>query len=245
MEVSKQLKEKISSYTADEEKLRSIKDAPILSLAGIAGSGKSTLLHQLLEKYPQEYRFIVSHTTRAPRKNNNITEKDGVNYHFIDTQRLEKMLDNHEFVEAKVIHNSWVSGTSVSELQKINQAGKIGINDIDIQGIDAYVEMGLNVKPIFILPPNYDDWMERFTGRYNGNVPPAEMSIRLHSALRELEHALNVDHFYIVINDDIERARDLVHDITQGKPVERHYSKAVDIVNKMLKRISIEITNIK
>ena len=244
MELSDELKQKVATYKPDPDRLAAISHAPMLFLVGITGAGKNALLSRLLKKYPDEYRFIVSHTTRAPRKNSGVMEQDGVEYHFIDNQKMEHMLDTHGFIEAQVIHDSWVSGTSVAEVQSISEQGKVGVNDIDIQGADAYVEMGLNVKPIFVLPPGFDEWMRRFNGRYGENIPQGELVARLQSAVREFEHALNVDHFYIVINDDLEKTTDLVHEIAQSETVDPRYQKAVDIAQNMLDHIRAELAKL-
>ncbi len=48
-----------------------------------SGAGKSTVVGHLLELYP-EFEFSVSATSRPPRG----TEKDGVEYYFIDADRF-------------------------------------------------------------------------------------------------------------------------------------------------------------
>jgi guanylate kinase len=241
MELSEQLKTKVASYKPDPEKLASIRNAPMLFLVGIAGAGKNALLARLLEKYPNRYRFIVSHTTRAPRKNDGVMEQEGVHYHFIDLATLEQMIDNKDFIEVQVVHDPKVYGTSIAEVSKIEHEGKIGVSDIDIQGADAYVAMGLNVRPVFVLPPSFEEWMRRFTGRYGGDVPEEEMTSRLRSAVREFKHALGVDHFYIVTNDDLEKTVGVVHEIAQGEPVDPHYQKAVDVAEGMLDQLRAEL----
>lgn len=245
MELKPELVQKVVNYQPDPAKLAAVSKVPLLFLVGITGAGKNALLTRLLEKYPAAYRFIVSHTTRAPRENNGVMERDGVEYHFVDLGKFEHMIDAGDFVEAQVIHSSWISGTSVGELLEIQNEGKIGINDIDIQGADAYVEMGLNAKPIFVLPPSFDEWMKRFRGRYkDGKIPKDELVARLRSAVREFNHALNLEHFYIVINDDLEETADLVHEIAQGEPVNPHYYKAMAIAENMLDQLRAELARL-
>jgi guanylate kinase len=246
MELEPRLKQKIAHYQPDPVKLEQISHAQLLFLVGITGAGKNALLHRLLEKYPNDYRFIVSHTTRAPRENQGVMERDGVEYHFIGLPAMERMIDNHEFVEAQVIHDSWVSGTSVAEIRKIQETGAIPVNDVDIQGADKYVEIGLNARPIFVLPPSFEEWMRRFRGRYNNDqeIDEAELVSRLQSAVREIEHALSVEHFFIVINDDLEKAVEVINDIARGEAVEPHYHKAMAIAEHMLDELRAELARL-
>ena len=95
------------SYThlqPTESTIEVVKSTKIALLAGISGAGKDTIKKQLLKS--PEFRDIVSHTTRAPRTNNGCAEQDGIDYHFIDSQTAENMLQNNEFIEAKFVHGT-------------------------------------------------------------------------------------------------------------------------------------------
>jgi len=48
-------------------------------LSAPSGAGKSTLCHAILDRFP-DMIYSISSTTRPPRG----TERDGVEYHFID-----------------------------------------------------------------------------------------------------------------------------------------------------------------
>ena len=104
----------ITNYQPTESTIELVKSTKIALLAGISGAGKDTIKKQLLKS--PEFRDIVSHTTRAPRTNNGCAEQDGIDYHFIDSQTAENMLQNNEFIEAKFVHGT-VYGTSVAELK--------------------------------------------------------------------------------------------------------------------------------
>jgi guanylate kinase len=240
MELNARLKQKLSAYSPSPQALEPIKTAPLVFLVGITGAGKNATLNRLMEQYPDTYHIIVSHTTRAPRENHGIMEQDGREYHFVTPEIMEQMLDNNEFIEAAPIHAHF-SGSSIQEIKNAMTEGKIAINDIDIQGVDDYIGLGLNTKSIFMLPPNYDIWYERFITRYGGKVHHHDLVVRLQSAVKEIEHALKSDHFYIVINDDLEKTVELVNDIAHGAPVDPHYHKAVAIAEELLARIRQEL----
>jgi guanylate kinase len=244
MELDDRLKQKVAAYNPSARVLEPIRTAPLLFTVGITAAGKNALLHRLLETRPGDYSFLISHTSRAPRANHGVMERDGVEYHFVDLETMDRMLDNHEFIEAQVIHNAWVSGSSIAEVKKAQEQNRISVTDIDVQGIDVYVNLGLNVKPVFILPPSYDVWMERLIRRYEGRTHQHDLVLRMQSAVREIEHALSVDHFYIVINDALDEAVEVVDDIAHGKPVDPHYHKAVAVAQQLLARIKEELARV-
>jgi guanylate kinase len=244
MEIEADLTRKVASYEPDKAKLDAIRQAPLVLMVGITAAGKNAVLHRLMEKYPDQYYFLVSHTSRAPRVNHGEVEREGVNYYFVDQAKVRQMLENRDFIEAQVIHDSWVSGSTVAEVEKAQAQNQIAVSDIDIQGAEVYVNLGLNVRPVFILPPSYEVWEERFMKRYNGKIEPRELSVRMQGAIREIEHALMLENFYIVINDDLERTVDLVNEIAHGQPVEPHYHKAMEIAQQLLSRLREELAKL-
>jgi guanylate kinase len=97
-----------------------------------------------------------------------------------------------------------IYGTSVAELQKVHDENKIALADLDIQGADEYAKISEEVKAIFILPPNYEVWRQRFQKRYKTSEEfEAEWPKRRASAIKELTHALEVPYYHFVINDEL------------------------------------------
>ena len=60
-------------------------------LSSPSGAGKTTLVKLLSER--KGFAISISHTTRTPRSN----EVNGKDYHFIDNQKFEKMINKQEF----------------------------------------------------------------------------------------------------------------------------------------------------
>lgn len=197
------LSERIAHYQPAPRAAELIRSTKIVLLAGISGAGKDTLKKELLKK--PEFRDIVSHTTRPPRSNNDVAEVDGTDYHFIDQAAAEDMIERQAFIEAKFVHGT-VYGTSLGALEDIHQAGKTAITDIDVQGVAEYKKVSQDVIALFILPPDYDTWLERLKARYALNeFTEAEWTKRRDSAISELIHALLVPYYHFVINDELER----------------------------------------
>lgn len=233
--MKKSLEEKIGSYSVPAEAAEIIKKTKIIFLVGIWGVGKNTVLRKLLEK--PEYKFIVSHTTRKPRYNEGVLEKEGVEYHFIDHHKLEEMLDNHDFVEAKPFSGNFY-GTSISELKSISESKKIAITEIEIQGVWEYKSISKEVIAIFLLPPDYQTWQKRLMARYGKSGPnPEDMKNRLDTAKKELSEALSKDYYEFVINDDLDRAVRAVDEIVHGSTSIDKNEKAKKIARDLLKKL--------
>ncbi len=203
----------IANYRPTEAAVELVKKAKITLLAGISGAGKDTVKRRLLQD--AAFRDIVSHTTRAPRLNNNRSEVDGVDYHFIDLAEARRMLEGREFIEAKFVHGT-VYGTSVAELQRIFEAGQLAITDVDVQGVAEYEAMAPQSVSIFLVPPDYESWMARLQSRYISEQEfAAEWPKRRDSSIKELTEALRVPYYHVVINDDLDRTVRVCREIVE------------------------------
>jgi guanylate kinase len=170
-------------------------------------------------------------------------EQDGVKYHFIDKQTALDMLDKNAFIEVNYFASN-LYGTSVSEIEQGGKDGKILVSDIDVNGIGNFVALGMNVKPVFLLPPSFEVWKARLSRRHAGNFKPDDIRKRLSTALAELRDAIEHDYFYIVVNDDLSKTVELVNDIAHGKVVEARYPKAVELAEHLAAEITAEITRL-
>ena len=209
------LARKIAAYQPNGGVRQLVADTKFVLLVGISGAGKDTTKQRLLQD--PEFADIVSYTTRPPRQNAGVMETPGVDYHFIDEAMAVKMLENHEFIEAKFVHGT-VYGTGAKEIQAIAEAGKIAVTDIDVQGVSEYKKLSGDVVAIFLLPPNYDEWRRRLRARYASDAEfEAEWPKRFNSAIKELTHALEVPYYHFVLNDDLVESTRIVRAIA-GKP---------------------------
>lgn len=204
------LEELITNYKCPESAVDVIKNAKIALIVGISGAGKDTIKEAILKK--PGYADIVSHTTRQPRMNLGVMEVPGKDYHFISEDEAKKMLEAEEFVEAKYVHGT-VYGTSTAEVKRASEAG-VAITDIDVQGVAEYRAISDEVVAIFVVPPTYDVWLDRLRQRYATEEEyQAEWPKRRDSAIKELTRALELPYYHCVINDELERAVEVVAEI--------------------------------
>lgn len=205
----------IREYQPSESVRQLVIQTKIVLLVGISGAGKDTTKQRLMQS--SEFADIVSYTTRQPRQNKGIWEREGIDYNYIDEATAARLLESHAFVEAKFVHGT-VYGTGVKQIQDIHDADKIAVTDIDVQGVDEYKKLSPGVVAIFLLPPNYQEWRRRLSVRYASQEEfDREWPKRYNSAIREITHALEVPYYHFVINDDIDETARIVREIA-SKP---------------------------
>lgn len=198
-------------YVADQRAIETVQSVPIVLLAGISGAGKDTIKKVLLET--DDYHKIVTTTTRPPRPG----EENGVHYHFVSLERVLEMLANHELIEANYYSNN-VYGASVAEFQKAYDEQKIAIADIDVNGVAAFMQIApKTIRPIFLVPPSYDEWYERWRNRYGDSYTEHldDLQRRKATAIDELQHVVDTPYYYVVINDELQTAVQEVNEIAR------------------------------
>jgi guanylate kinase len=216
-----QLEQLIANYHISPEGIELVRTTPIVLLVGVSGAGKDTIKHRLLET--GKYHHIISHTTRNPRKNGDVMEQDGTDYHFIDKEQAVHMLENHEFVEAKFVHGN-AYGTSIAEIQKAKDDGKVAITDLDVQGVAEYKAMSQDVIAEFILPPTYEEWQRRLHARYgSAGADSADLAKRMSTAITELNEALAQPYYHFVVNESIDAA------VKAADSIARHHDEFTTI----------------
>lgn len=175
-------------------------------LAAPSGTGKTTLSRRLVDG-SERYEFSVSATTRAPRG----TERDGIDYHFVDRETFQAMVERGELAEWAQVHGR-LYGTPRAELEAAAARGAHVVLDIDVQGARQVKEAFPATKLIFVLPPSVEALMARL--RERGTEGREDIERRLRSALDELDAAEAFD--YVIINDDLERCLAEIEAIVAG-----------------------------
>ncbi len=171
-----------------------MKESFIFLVSGPSGAGKSTLLSKLLKEFKDELYFSISHTTRKARN----TEIDGVDYHFISKEDFENKIKNDEFLEYALVHNNYY-GTSITEVKKALQLGKIVVFDIDVQGfLITRNKFKDELCSVFISTKTLSDLEKRLNGR---NSQDKNLKDRLANAQKEMNSLKEYD--YLIINDDL------------------------------------------
>jgi guanylate kinase len=167
----------------------------IIIIAAPSGSGKTSITHFLLNKYPN-LAFSISAATRQPRG----FERDSVDYYFLTADDFQQKIENNEFVEWEMVYEGKYYGTLKSELQRIWDAGKVPILDIDVKGaIHVEQQYKKSTLSIFIEPPSIEELQNRLQGR--GTETQESLAARINKAAYEIsfKHHFNIN----IINNDL------------------------------------------
>ncbi len=177
--------------------------AKLIVLSGPSGVGKDTLLQLLLQRVPGVVKCLTA-TTRPPREG----ERHGVDYLFLSQEEFERWIAEDRFLEY-ARYNQAYYGTPRHLAEEWLAKGLDVILKIEVQG-------GLQVRQrvpdavlIFVQPPSMEALRQRLMAR--GTDAPEQIEHRLRIAEQEMQAMRYYD--YLVTNDDLEQAVDLLRAI--------------------------------
>lgn len=195
-------------------------------ISAASGAGKTTLVKSVLQ-HVSGIEVSVSHTTRAAREG----EVDGVDYHFVDKEAFQVMVDAGEFIESATVFGN-MYGTSQKHLQEQLLKGCDVILEIDWQGARQIRQLMGDCRTIYIVPPSIAALRERLTTR--GQDDESVISGRMQEAISEMSHYVEFD--YLIINDNFDEARDNLAAIIKGNRMlhEHQQQKHAELLSKLL-----------
>lgn len=176
-------------------------------IAAPSGAGKTTLARMLVERN-DGIVFSISATTRPRRPK----EQDGRDYHFVDDETFDRMIEHNELAEWAVVHGCRY-GTPRREITSAIKQGNTVVLDIDVQGARQVRKMFTDALMVFVLPPSAEELARRLSGR--ASEENVERRRRLSNARKELEAAPEFQ--YVVVNDHLERAYDAIESIVRAE----------------------------
>lgn len=184
----------------------------LLVLSSPSGAGKSTLSRLLLEK-DDTISLSVSSTTRPPRPG----EVDGVDYNFVTMAEFSDLVSAEGFLEhARVFDNHY--GTPAAQVEEALLGGQDILFDIDWQGTQQLAQKAAkDLVRVFILPPGKDELERRLKSRAQDSAEVVES--RMAKANEEISHWAEYD--YIIVNDDLEKAKTQLFSILQAERLKR------------------------
>lgn len=197
--------------------MKTIEKRPVcLVVSAPSGAGKTTLCERLTAEFSSLY-YSVSCTTRPPRS----TERDGVNYHFIDEALFKRRIEEGAFLEYAHVHGAWY-GTLKKTVTDRLADGLDVLMDIDVQGTqqirhhmampDCPPLLRSTYLDVFIVPPSVETLRERLLGR--GLDAEDVIERRVAKAKDEMMHWS--DYSYVVVNDEVETAYETLRAIYLG-----------------------------
>jgi len=218
------LLEAVKHYRMPQAAVDLLTTNPPMVLAGITGVGKDTI-EDYIEK-TSGWQHIVTHTTRQLRPG----DTNGKDYWFVSEEEMLNLVAVQAFIEVDFVHEIQVSGTSLEAYNSVLRAGRKPIVDITLKGVqDLYIHIP-GIRSFFILPPSFEVWMERLEKR--GHMSHVERAKRIDSAKKELEAAIQNEHFILVINDELPRVtKEILDNITDIPSQQRNRELAQRLID--------------
>ena len=224
-------KKVLNHYTASEHARRVLANGPFVVLSSVAGGGRNTLINYLVDTAP--YYFVISDTTRPPKVRDGKLEQHGVNYFFRTEEDLLTDLQKGEFVEAEIIHNQQVSGTSIREIEKAQFLKKIPIHDFELGGAEEVYRLKPDAVIIGLLPPSFEDWQYRLNAREEMHAH--EFKNRMETAIKVLESMLERPYLKFVISGDLnDSSLHLRAIVEHGEYTEEQHQKGLETARIIL-----------
>ncbi|GAP09354.1 guanylate kinase [Bellilinea caldifistulae] len=164
----------------------------LVVISGPSGVGKDTVIQEL-KRRNLPLHVVVTATDRLPRAG----EVDGVDYHFVSTQRFEEMIRNHELIEYARVYDDY-KGIPRREVTDAMQSGKDVIFRVDVQGAARLRQLFPEAVMIFLLPASMEELEARLAARHTET--PETLKKRIETAREEMKRLNEFE--YAVVNAD-------------------------------------------
>lgn len=170
-----------------------------LAIIAPSGTGKSSIIAYLIKTFPHIFALSISAATRNPRG----VEVHGIHYYFVSLEQFKQDIADGKFFEWEMVYEGKYYGTYHSEIQRINDSGKIVLLDIDVKGAKTIAsQYGDQALTIVIDPPSLEELRNRLDKRKTDT--PEQIADRLQKAPAEIEEMRVFKHH--IVNDDFDTA---------------------------------------
>ena len=187
----------------------------LIVLSGPSGVGKGTVRKKIFEDPTTSYKYSISMTTRHMREG----EIDGVDYFFKTKEEFEALIKDDQFIEyAQYVGNYY--GTPVQYVKDTMEEGHDVFLEIEVEGAKQVRKKFPDALFIFLAPPSLDDLRERLVGR--GTESDEKIQSRVNEARIEMMNLYD----YVVVNDEVELAKNRIQSIVEAEHLKRERIEA-------------------
>ncbi|KAF6628178.1 guanylate kinase [Paenibacillus polymyxa] len=188
----------------------------IVVISGPSTAGKSRVIRELLAQF-NLYKFIISHTTRSPRKDE-VQERD---YHFIDRPEFMEMIHTGQFLQWKQSEFG-LYGTSLGSIAATLEEGFVPLLDLDpdsytyLKSLEQYDVLG-----IYIVPDSVDTLKKRIysRGERRGIHNRSDADTRIRMSLESVKQSLWYE--YLLENNLDSTTAQTIHQIIETEKYKR------------------------
>lgn len=191
----------------------------VIVLVGKSASGKDHILNTVV-KLNSSVKTIVSYTNRPIRNG----EIDGVTYHYVSDEQVEKMLNNHEFVEHRIyntVKGKWIYGVAKSSFDLTSDNTYIVI--LDLQGLKQLEK--------YLIENEKRDSLKSIYIEAYGQTRLLR-SLQREGMLSD-EQCKEIARRYIVDEDDLKDAEEYC-DVILKNETKTQLSKCIEYINNLI-----------
>ena len=173
----------------------------LIVISGPSGVGKGTIIKRFIDDSDLKLAFSVSMTTRNKREG----EVEGVNYYYVTREQFEKTIEEGGLLEwTEFVGNYY--GTPLAAVEKLRNEGKNVLLEIEVDGCQQVKKKVPDALTIFIVPPS----LKELENRIRGRKTEAEEIVQQRLAKAEKELEKTNQYRYVVCNDDVDLAADII-----------------------------------
>ncbi|WP_298417501.1 guanylate kinase [uncultured Kordia sp.] len=177
-----------------------MKRGKLIVFAAPSGAGKTTIVHHLLGIPELNLEFSISAASREKRGN----EVDGKDYYFLSPKDFRQKIKNKEFLEWEEVYPENYYGTLQTEVDRICDAGRNVIFDIDVVGaLRIKGKFPKETLTVFVEPPHINELIQRLKNRKTESQE--KINMRIAKAPAEMANAPQFD--VRIMNDDLATAK--------------------------------------
>ena len=165
-------------------------DPLLVVVSGPSGVGKDAVF-QYMKELDRPWHFVVTATTRPRRR----SERNGIDYLFLDTEEFEHMRKGEQFLECAEVYGNWY-GVPKQQVKDALAKGKDVFVKLDVQGAATVRALVKDALMIFLAPPSIAELERRLRFRQSESV----QTLRLRSEAAEDEMKAMEDFEFRVVN---------------------------------------------
>ena len=165
-------------------------DPLLVVVSGPSGVGKDAVF-QYMKELDRPWHFVVTATTRPRRR----SERNGIDYLFLDTEEFEHMRKGEQFLECAEVYGNWY-GVPKQQVKDALAKGKDVFVKLDVQGAATVRALVKDALMIFLAPPSIVELERRLRFRQSESV----QTLRLRSEAAGDEMKAMEDFEFRVVN---------------------------------------------
>ncbi len=176
-------------------------------ISGTSGAGKNTVISQVMKQHG-DYKFLLSHTTRARR----IDDKDD-KYHHVSKEEFERLISTGDIIEYDMFNNNYY-GVSKGAIKTLANTGDVVFKDISVKCVEnaqCIFKDGINFVSVFLTQSKKVLKQRLIDRKYS----LAEISSRLKLYKHEQSKVKNYD--YLIFNNSLQKTVEYVNAIINTK----------------------------